>query len=105
MKNNHPRPARYKRWREILLVFLFGAFASSMAAQSSSGSNGSPGASALPAQSRAACNMIVTTRDAARCIGFIRPASPIPTLDLKHTYTLPELIDIAETASPEGLIA
>jgi outer membrane protein len=105
MKNNHPRPARYKRWREILLVFLFGAFASSMAAQSSSGSNGSPGASALPAQSRAACNMIVTTRDAARCIGFIRPASPIPTLDLKHTYTLPELIDIAETASPEGRIA
>jgi outer membrane protein len=51
------------------------------------------------------CSAIVTTRDAARCIGSVHPNAPIPALDPRHTYTLPELIDIAETASPEGRIA
>jgi outer membrane protein len=49
--------------------------------------------------------MIITTRDAARCIGSEPPNAPIPVLDPKHTYTLAELIDIAEMASPEGRIA
>jgi outer membrane protein TolC len=40
-----------------------------------------------------------------RCIGSVHPDLPIPAIDLKHTYTLPELIDIAESASPEGRIA
>jgi outer membrane protein len=51
------------------------------------------------------CSTITSTRDAARCIGSVRPAAPIPVLDPHHTYTLPELIDISETASPEGRIA
>jgi outer membrane protein len=49
--------------------------------------------------------MVITTRDAARCIGTVRPNAPIPKLDPQHTYTLPELIDITEMASPEGRIA
>jgi outer membrane protein len=51
------------------------------------------------------CSTILSTRDAARCIGAVRPAAPIPVLDIHHIYTLPELIDIAEMASPEGRIA
>src|SRR6202042_1825836 len=51
------------------------------------------------------CDSVITTRDAARCIGSERPNAPIPVLDPKHTYTLPELIDITEMASPEGRIA
>jgi outer membrane protein TolC len=51
------------------------------------------------------CDMVITTRDAARCIGAVRPNAPIPKLDPQHTYMLPELIDITEMASPEGRIA
>jgi outer membrane protein len=53
----------------------------------------------------ATCSAVISTRDAARCIGSVRSTAPIPVLDPHHTYTLPELIDIAETASPEGRIA
>ncbi|MDE1174985.1 MAG: TolC family protein [Edaphobacter sp.] len=49
--------------------------------------------------------MVLTTRDAARCIGTTRTDTPIPHLDESHRYTLPELIDIAESSSPEGRIA
>ncbi len=58
-----------------------------------------------PSIDRSNCGMIVTTKDAARCIGATRPDSPIPTIARQHQYTLPELIDIAETANPEGRIA
>jgi outer membrane protein len=51
------------------------------------------------------CDRVITTRDAARCIGSERPNAPIPVLDPKHVYTLPELIDITEMASPDGRIA
>jgi outer membrane protein len=51
------------------------------------------------------CDHVINTRDAARCIGSERPNAPIPVLDPQHTYTLSELIDIAEMASPEGRIA
>src|ERR1700688_4467682 len=51
------------------------------------------------------CDTVITTRDAARCIGAVRPNAPIPKLDPQHTYALPELIDITEMASPEGRIA
>jgi outer membrane protein TolC len=51
------------------------------------------------------CTLILNTRDAERCASAVRPSAPVPTLDPSHTYTLPELIDIAETASPEGRIA
>jgi outer membrane protein len=52
-----------------------------------------------------ACQTIITTQDAKRCIGSARPAAPIPELEPTHIYTLPELIDIAETSSPQGRIA
>ena len=83
-----------KSSRKILRIFIalaLGAFSVS-----------SPG---QPDQSIMSCSTIISTRDAARCIGAVRPAVPIPVLDTRHTYTLPELIDIAETASPEGRIA
>jgi outer membrane protein TolC len=51
------------------------------------------------------CGTVLNTRDAARCIGSVRSTAPIPVLDPRHIYTLPELIDIAETTSPEGRIA
>jgi len=51
------------------------------------------------------CDRVISTKDAARCIGSERPNAPIPVLDPKHTYTLSELIDITEMASPEGRIA
>jgi outer membrane protein TolC len=51
------------------------------------------------------CSAIATTCDAERCIGSVHPNGPIPVLDPKHTYSLPELIDIAETVSPEGRVA
>jgi outer membrane protein TolC len=57
------------------------------------------------AASLSSCDQVITTRDAARCIGSQRPDAPIPVLDPTHTYTLPELIDITEMASPEGRIA
>jgi outer membrane protein len=51
------------------------------------------------------CSTVLSTRDAARCIGSVRSTAPIPVVDPHHIYTLPELIDIAESASPEGRIA
>jgi outer membrane protein len=57
------------------------------------------------ARSSANCSVIVSASDAARCIGSVRPTAPVPAIDPRHTYELPELIDIAETASPEGRIA
>ena len=57
------------------------------------------------AVSISSCDHVITTRDAARCIGSERPNAPIPVLDPTHTYTLSELIDITEMASPEGRIA
>src|SRR6202051_2783752 len=51
------------------------------------------------------CTTILSARDAARCIGSERPNAPIPMLDPKHTYTLAELIDIAEMESPVGPMA
>src|SRR5258708_3080444 len=51
------------------------------------------------------CAMVISTRDAARCITANNHSSPIPKLDSSHVYTLAELIDIAETANPDGRIA
>jgi outer membrane protein len=60
---------------------------------------------ATPLHGEGDCSAIITPKDAARCIGSVRPNAPIPVLDPKHTYTLAELIDITEMASPEGRIA
>jgi uncharacterized membrane protein YccC len=49
--------------------------------------------------------VVLTTREAANCIGSIRIATPVPRLDIRKVYALPELIDIAENASPQGRIA
>jgi outer membrane protein len=51
------------------------------------------------------CSMILSTKDAVRCLGSVHARGPVPQLDQLHVYTLGELIDIAETASPEGRIA
>ena len=51
------------------------------------------------------CAMVISVRDAERCITTSNHSSPIPKLDSSHTYTLAELIDIAESANPEGRIA
>lgn len=51
------------------------------------------------------CSTVLTTRDAAKCIGSINIASPLPKLDATHHYTLPELIDVAQGANPEGRAA
>jgi outer membrane protein len=56
-------------------------------------------------RSTSSCVTITNTSDVAHCIGSVRPTAPVPDLDPRHTYPLPELIDIAETASPEGRIA
>jgi outer membrane protein len=58
-----------------------------------------------PQRTQPNCALVVTARDAARCIGSVRPAAPVPKLDSSRVYNLPELIDLAETASPEGRIA
>ncbi len=63
----------------------------------------------LPAQTVAPsplhCDHILTAKDAARCIGSVSTTAPIPRLDAGRVYTLPELVDTAESASPEGRIA
>ena len=56
-------------------------------------------------RSRSNCGIILTTKDTSRCIGAVRTAIPIPRLLDGHVYDLSELIDIAETSSPEGWIA
>ncbi len=51
------------------------------------------------------CGAVVTVKDAERCIGQGSRATRIPVLVAGHAYTLDELTDIAEEASPEGRIA
>ncbi|WP_263411449.1 TolC family protein [Terriglobus tenax] len=53
----------------------------------------------------AGCEQVLTARQASRCIGTASSFRPIPKLDATHTYELAELIDIAESASPEARIA
>ncbi|MCU1322592.1 MAG: outer membrane protein TolC [Acidobacteriaceae bacterium] len=51
------------------------------------------------------CSQILTTRDVNRCLVSVRTDTAIPTLDPTHLYNLAELIDVAESASPEGRVA
>lgn len=51
------------------------------------------------------CSTAITTRSAAECLRQAKTDLPIPKLDTSHAYTLPELVDIAEQASPETRIA
>jgi outer membrane protein TolC len=57
------------------------------------------------AQDKTGCTLVLTRRDAERCLGAVHPQRAVPTLDPAHVYTLLELIDIAEEANPEGRIA
>jgi outer membrane protein TolC len=58
------------------------------------------------ASSRASdCDLVVNVRDVVRCLAQVPATAPIPKLDPTHTYDLPELIDIAESSSPEARIA
>ncbi|MEZ2346929.1 TolC family protein [Terriglobus sp. RCC_193] len=56
------------------------------------------------AAQRVSCAAVTNVRDAAQCIGST-PALPVQELKHDHIYTLPELIDLAESNSPEGRIA
>jgi len=47
----------------------------------------------------------MTEREAKHCLAGSAPVTPLPKLDPKHVYSLPELIDIAESANPDGRIA
>lgn len=50
------------------------------------------------------CDMIITIKDAKTCVD--RPLRhDVQTLASDHVYTLPELIDLAESNSPEGRVA
>ena len=51
------------------------------------------------------CRMTMTEREAKHCLAGSAPVTPLPKLDPKHVYSLPELIDIAESANPDGRIA
>jgi outer membrane protein len=53
----------------------------------------------------AECSSIVSTHDAKRCLASVHVDSSIPDLDAAHIYKLSEVIDIAETSSPQGRIA
>lgn len=64
----------------------------------------SPSAPSSLANDASKCAMVISTRDAARCITAARRTAPIPKLDSGHTYTLSELIDVGEGASPEARI-
>jgi len=59
----------------------------------------------MTAQAATRCDTIATTHDAARCIASISTEVKVPTIDQDKIYTLPELTDIAEMASPEARIA
>lgn len=50
------------------------------------------------------CSVVLNARDAERCIISAHTTIPIPKLESTRVYTLPELIDIAESASTEGRI-
>ncbi|MDE1161977.1 MAG: TolC family protein [Acidobacteriaceae bacterium] len=51
------------------------------------------------------CTSVINERAVARCLHEARYTPAIPRLDDSHVYELPELIDIAESASPAGRIA
>jgi outer membrane protein len=51
------------------------------------------------------CSFIESTKAARHCIESTVHDGPIPEPNLAHSYTLSELIDIAESASPQGRIA
>lgn len=50
------------------------------------------------------CATVVTTRQAEQCLRTA-PPDVLQPLDAAHVYTLPELIDLAESNNPEGRIA
>lgn len=52
----------------------------------------------------AGCAGAITVRDATQRMR-VAPAVTLQTLDPAHRYTLPELIDVAESNSPEGRVA
>lgn len=54
--------------------------------------------------SHTACGSIVSTRDVVRCISSPGADAAIPKVQSDHVYSLPELVDTAESASPEGRI-
>ena len=53
---------------------------------------------------RLPCAAAVTVREATECVR-VAPPLGVQKLDPGHTYTLPELIDLAESNSPEGRVA
>ena len=61
--------------------------------------------SAVAVAQQSACTSVLTLRDANRCTASPRMPDKLPQLDPGHVYTLPELIDLAESASPETRIA
>jgi outer membrane protein len=99
-----------------LYIFLLGAATPALMAQNATGPGsmepppaaaqkaGSVARQALPYDLAGGCGVVATMRDVERCVGQ-RPASGLPVLEPRHAYTLPELIGIAETASPEGRVA
>lgn len=50
------------------------------------------------------CGMVISAQQAERCVS-VAPSERLTPLAPAHTYTLPELIDIAESNSPEGRVA
>ncbi len=84
----------------MLFAFLLGVSALSIMAQTGSAEGSSPSSRVA-----VACSTMITTRDAERCIAAGHSSASVPALASEHTYSLPELIDIAESASPEGRIA
>lgn len=58
-----------------------------------------------PNRSQPDCSFVTTAHQASKCIGATHANGPIPKIDPEHEYTLPELIDIAESANPETRIA
>lgn len=55
--------------------------------------------------SAAPCAIVSRPGDVERCLRTSNAKPSIPSVDPQHPYTLPELIDIAEDASPEARIA
>src|SRR5258708_35460577 len=48
------------------------------------------------------CAMVISTRDAERCITANNHSSPIPKFDSSQVYTFAELIDSAESLNTQG---
>jgi outer membrane protein len=97
--------------RILLVDLVLMIYTSALPVPAQSGDRDNSGAASMQSHlvdletSRSNCGMIATTKDASRCIGLARTAVPIPRLLDGHVYDLSELIDIAETSSPEGRIA